>query len=240
MTTPRLVRNESLRRGLLVLRAVARADSPITAAQVARAAGLPGATVARLLATLADEGMVIREASRWLIGPGIAELAGTDRGIVALVMRASEVLRRLAEETGESALLTRVTLPDKVEVLVQEDADRLLGVTRWVGRVFDPRRSVSGWIVAAALDEGAVTPPHGTAEDRRDWSTGIAGARTRGYAIDVGGLEAGLTSLAVTVPAGVPGITVGVAGPSTRLTEGRIAAVVERMHAAARALVHSH
>ena len=67
---PGLVRNESLRRGLHVLAVLARSDIPLGTAQVARLAGLPKATVNRLLLTLADESMARRDdTGAWLLGP---------------------------------------------------------------------------------------------------------------------------------------------------------------------------
>jgi DNA-binding IclR family transcriptional regulator len=232
-----LVRNESLRRGLSVLRALAGAGGPITAAELARQTGIPGPTVARLLVTLEDETMAVRDAGGgWRPGHGIAELAGADGDLAALVAGAGEVLRALANDTGESALLTRVRLPDVSEVLVQEDADRLLGATHWVGRTFDARRSVAGWIVAAGLDDGTIAGMGGSDPDTHArWLADVAEARSRGYGLDVDGLEAGLTSVAVAVP-GELSLAVGMAGPSARLTPRRAARLVPRLRRAARAL----
>jgi IclR family acetate operon transcriptional repressor len=232
-----LVRNESLRRGLLVLRALAGAGSPITAAELARQTGIPGPTVARLLVTLEDETMAVRDAGGgWRPGIGIAELAGAPGELATLVAGAGTVLRQLANKTGETALLSRVLLPDVSEVLVQEDADRLLGATDWVGRTFDAHRSVAGWAVAAELDDGDVSEM-GTddPEAHARWVADVAETRSRGYAVDVGGLEAGLTSIAVVVPGGL-GLAVGMAGPSARLTPKRAATMIPRLRKAAAAL----
>lgn len=232
-----LVRNESLRRGLHVLRALVRADEPLSAAEVARRTAIPGPTVARLLATLADEAMAMRDADGgWRPGPGVSELAGVEERVADMVARAGEVLRELANETGESALLTQVRLPDTVEALVQEDADRLLGATRWVGRVSDARHSVAGWVTAAALDEDTVASMGGEDEAARElWLSRVARARSLGYAVDIDGLEDGLTSLAVVVPS-APGMAVGMAGPSARLTPQRVPLVVPLLEHAARRL----
>lgn len=232
-----LVRNESLRRGLLVLRALAGAGEPITAAELARQTGIPGPTVARLLVTLEDESMAVRDAGGgWRPGAGIAELAGADGELVTLVAGAGTVLRKLANSTGETALLSRVLLPDVSEVLVQEDADRLLGATDWVGRTFDAHRSVAGWVVAAELSDGDVAAM-GSAdpEARGRWVADVAETRSRGYAVDVDGLEAGMTSIAVLVPGGL-GLAVGMAGPSGRLTPKRAERMIERLRKAADAL----
>jgi IclR family acetate operon transcriptional repressor len=228
-----LVRNESLRRGLLVLRALAAAGAPITAAELARQTGIPGPTVARLLVTLEDETMAVRDAGGgWRPGTGIAELAGAEGGIAAVVAAAADVLRDLANDTGETALLSRVRLPDVSEVLVQEHADRLLGATDWVGRTFDARRSVAGWVVAAELGD-AIVEGMGSREEGTSWVADVEATRARGYALDVGGLEDGLTSVAVILQAGVPGLAVGMAGPSTRLTPKRAERMIPRLRQAA-------
>ena len=231
-----LVRNESLRRGLLVLRALAAAGAPITAAELARQTGIPGPTVARLLVTLEDETMAVRDAGGgWRPGTGIAELAGADGGIAAIVAAAGEVLRELANATGETALLSRVRLPDVSEVLVQEHADRLLGATDWVGRTFDARRSVAGWVVAAELD-AVVVEAMGGSDEGTSWAADVEATRARGDALDVDGLEDGLTSVAVILRAGVPGLAVGMAGPSARLTPKRAERMIPRLRKAAREL----
>jgi IclR family transcriptional regulator, acetate operon repressor len=233
-----LVRNESLRRGLLVLRTLTAAGAPITAAELARQTGIPGPTVARLLVTLEDEAMAVRDAGGgWRPGTGIAELAGTDGSLPVIVAAAGEVLRELANDTGETALLSRVRLPDTSEVLVQEHADRLLGATDWVGRTFDARRSVAGWIVAAELDDASVEAMGGADEaERARWVADVEQSRSRGYALDVDGLEDGLTSLAVILQAGVAGLAVGMAGPSARLTPRRAERMIPRLRKAAREL----
>lgn len=235
--TQPLVRNESLRRGLSVLRVLAGAGEPITAAELARQTAIPGPTVARLLATLEDEAMAVRDAGGgWRPGGGIAELAGADGGLAAVVAGAGEILREVAEDTGETALLTRVQLPETSEVLVQADADRLLGATDWTGRPFEARRSVAGWIVAAGLDDATVEEMGGEdAEARTQWASLVRETRERGYGLDVDGLEAGLTSVAVLVP-GTLSLAVGMAGPSVRLTPARAARLVPRLRKAAIAL----
>lgn len=234
----RLVRNESLRRGLRVLRVLAHGEEPLTAAEVARRTDIPGPTVQRLLATLADEALAVRDADgRWRPGSGVLDLAGAGGDVAALVARAGDVLRTLADEIGETSVLTRVSLPHAAEVLLQEDSGHLLGTTPWVGRVFDPRRSVAGWVVAAELPDEEVEALGGDdAELRARWMADVARTRERGYALDVGGLEPGLTSLGVLVRSGSGAMAIGVSGPSARLTPERAAEVVPRLRAAAETL----
>lgn len=235
---PRLVRNESLRRGILVLRTLAGAEEPLTAAEVARRAEIPGPTVQRLLATLADEALATRDAEgRWRTGLGVLELAGAGGDLAAIVARAGDVLRELAAETGETTVLTHVALPYAAEVLLQEDSGHLLGTTRWVGRVFDPKESVAGWVVAAQLPEAEIDALGGDDPERQlRWVADVRRTRERGYGLDVDGLEPGLTSVGVLVRGGRAPVAIGASGPSARLTPERAVAIVPLLEAAAETL----
>ena len=73
-------------------------------------------------------------------------------------------------------------------------------------------------------------------EMRGKWIADVAESRDRGYAVDVDGLEAGLTNVAVIVPGGLS-LAVGLSGPSARLTARRTARLVPRLRKAARSLV---
>jgi IclR family acetate operon transcriptional repressor len=223
---------------LAVIRALVASRVPMPAAEVARATGIPAPTVTRLLATLADEHMAVRSVDgAWGPGPGLSDLVGTEGEVVAMIARAPQVLRELADATGETALLTRVRLPDMAEVIVQEDSDRLLGVADWTGRVFDPRNSVAGWIWAAALTQIEVEAMAGDDDVRPAFLAGVEAARRNGYGLDIDGLEDGLTLLAVAIAGPVPGMAVGLTGPSSRLTPDRVdEAVVALRHAATRLL----
>jgi DNA-binding IclR family transcriptional regulator len=70
---------------------------------------------------------------------------------------------------------------------------------------------------------------------RARWVSDVTEARSRGYGLDVDGLEAGLTSVAVVVP-GMLSLAVGMAGPSARLTPRRAARLVPRLRKAASTL----
>ena len=99
-----------------------------------------------------------------------------------------------------------------------------------------PAWSVAGWIIAAELDDDAVSELGGGDPDvRGKWIADVAESRDRGYAVDVDGLEAGLTNVAVIVPGGLS-LAVGLSGPSARLTARRTARLVPRLRKAARSL----
>jgi len=105
MPDDRAGRVQSVDRAAALLRAVADAapeGAPV--AVLATATGLNRATAWRLLATLEDNGLLERDsASRYVLGPGIARLAGAAPvdGIVRRVHPILERLCALAPLTGE-------------------------------------------------------------------------------------------------------------------------------------------
>lgn len=92
----------ALRRGLALLRAIAR-DGGSTPSALAQRVRMPRATLYRLLAVLVDEGWAsVDPPGRYRGGPRLAELAPAHRDLVA---DARPVLERLAAALGESVKL---------------------------------------------------------------------------------------------------------------------------------------
>jgi DNA-binding IclR family transcriptional regulator len=94
---------QSVARAFELLRAVAVEPAGIT--ELAARAGLPKSTVARLLSALEKEGAVSRdeEDRLYLIGVGLAELAGAIDASAALATAVRPHLQWLASELGEAA-----------------------------------------------------------------------------------------------------------------------------------------
>ncbi len=94
---------QSVARAFELLRAVAVEPAGIT--ELAARAGLPKSTVARLLSALEKEGAVSRdeEDRLYVIGVGLAELAGAIDASAALATAVRPHLQWLASELGEAA-----------------------------------------------------------------------------------------------------------------------------------------
>jgi IclR family transcriptional regulator, acetate operon repressor len=94
---------QSVARAFELLRAVAVEPAGIT--ELAARAGLPKSTVARLLSALEREGAVNRddEDRLYVIGVGLAELAGAIDASAALATAVRPHLQWLASELGEAA-----------------------------------------------------------------------------------------------------------------------------------------
>ena len=233
-----LVRNESLRRGLLVLRALAGAGSPITAAELARQTGIPG-TDCRTSPRHArgrDDGGARRRRRlapghrdrRARGGPRRARHARGRGGKGAAPAREQDGRdgppepcsppRRLGSAgAGGRRPATRRDRLGRTDIRCPPLGRRLGSGSRarrwrrsqrWVPTT--PRRTRAGWRMSPRRDRGA-TP-----------STSVAWRQ-------------GLTSIAVVVPGGL-GLAVGMAGPSARLTPKRAATMIPRLRKAAAAL----
>src|SRR6187401_2287898 len=94
---------QAISRAMAVLTALA--DGPIGVTEVAQRAMLPKSTAARLLSTLAHEGVVeqVPGETRYRLGPRIVTLAAGLRPTRSLVAVARQQLVALAETTGEAA-----------------------------------------------------------------------------------------------------------------------------------------
>jgi IclR family transcriptional regulator, acetate operon repressor len=232
---PRLQRTQSLARAIALLRAAAASPGGASTAALARACGLPVATGARLLTTLADAGFVERTATGdgWVLGPELFRLARDGDPHGRLIARARPLMERLAATTGESAMLAVPRPAVAVDVLAQVDAPRLLGPTNWVGQAFPLHASASGKLLLAELADAELDAwisghpleryTDQTITDPDALRAELARVRERGYAELVDELEVGLAGLAAAVrtPEGALAAMIGVSGPSFRLTAER-------------------
>src|SRR5262249_10127350 len=123
--------------------------------ELGRVVGLPRSTVTRTLHTLADAGLV-EEGSHgagWVLGHELVRLARAADPHRRLVDAARPALARLRDKTGESALLAVPHGRPGMEILLQLDANRHVGVADWVGVDVPLHASSAGKLILAELDE---------------------------------------------------------------------------------------
>jgi DNA-binding IclR family transcriptional regulator len=230
--TPGVPRNQSLERAVAILRAVALPSGPATTTEIAAAVGLPRATTSRMLATLADAGLVDRPpgSQGWILGYEATRLGRAADPYGILIRRAQAPLEELAASTGESSLLAVTRGALDVEILSQVDAPNLLRATNWVGRRFELHASVSGKLAYARLPPDVLEAllaeqrferyTEYTIVDRERFRAEIACVRRDGHARSVDELELGLTMVGVDVPTSTPraGVaSVGIMGATARI-----------------------
>lgn len=228
---PGLVRNQSLQRSVALLGALSGDRGGTTVAGLAERIGLPLATVRRLLATLADAGLAeqVPGTSLWVLGHELVRLGRRADPYLAIVARARPHLELLASELGEAAILGADRLPQAVDVILQVDPPRMVGIASWVGRGFGLHASAGARLALASRSDDEVRvllgpgPLHrytaSTIVDPERFLADVRGVRERGYAVSVDELEEGLATVAVPVgPLGPDHVfSVGVSGPAFRL-----------------------
>jgi DNA-binding IclR family transcriptional regulator len=122
-------------------------------ADVARATGLPRATVTRLLGSLADEDAARRVDGAWRLGPRITQLAG---GLAQpLPARAQPLLEELAETLGETVMLGVPEGTAGARIVAEAAGPRMVGVGSWLGRTLADPASGFVRLRLAALDPEA-------------------------------------------------------------------------------------
>jgi DNA-binding IclR family transcriptional regulator len=210
-------RNQSLARAFQVLEFLAARPGGASVAEVARATGLPRATVTRLLASLADEDAARRVDGAWRLGPRVAQLAGGPAA--PLPARAQPLLEELAAALGETVMLGVPEGAAGARVVAEAEGPRMVGVGSWLGRTLeDPAsgfvRLRLAWLEPEARRRavaGLRFVPHtaSTIRSARPLLAAVERIARDGYAEVVDEFEQGLAGLAVpvgplgTVPSGV-------------------------------------
>jgi IclR family transcriptional regulator, acetate operon repressor len=204
--------------------------SPRTVTELAEVIGVPAVDVAPLLRALQRYDLVAWDSERSGVRPGTAALRFARSGIGRedLVELAQPSMRRLAEESGETANLI-VPRPDCTEAIAQVDGRHLLGATNWIGRELGFHSTAAGKVFLAF---GAAELPDGELEqltvatitDRSRLERELEAIRDQGYATIVDELEPGLSAVGAPVRdrGGAVVAALTAAGASLRLAPQRL------------------
>jgi DNA-binding IclR family transcriptional regulator len=148
-------RVQSIERAFAVLTALR--DGPIGVTDVAERAALPKSTAARLLGSLAHEGVVeqVPGETRYRLGPRIVALAAGVRPTRSLIAVARPYLIELAESAGEVAGLS---VPDGflAHYVDQVDSPHPVGVRDWTGTRLPMHAVSSGQVFLAHMHPAEV------------------------------------------------------------------------------------
>jgi DNA-binding IclR family transcriptional regulator len=245
-TSPGVPRTKSLGRAIELLRAIASRPGGSSASELARAIGLPRSTATRTLRTLADAGLV-EEAARggWTLGYELVRLARAADPHEHLVQAARPALDRLRTATDESTLLAVPRDRPGIEILLQFDPDRHIGVANWVGTDVPLHASAAGKLALAELSQDELDAWIQSTPLRPFTDTTITSAshlraqltriRLQGWAELADELEQGLASIAVPIRhhIGTLAAMIGISGPTFRLSKTRRQALLPTVQAAA-------
>ena len=204
--------------------------SPRTVTELAQVTDSDAPSLRPLLGALESTGLIAWDPVRSGVRPGPTALSFARSGVgnEDLVELAQPSLRRLAQESGETANLF-VPRPTGVDAIAQVDGAHLLGATNWMGRELGLHCTAAGKVFLAfgvtELPDGeleALTPA--TLTDRRRLERELDAIRDQGYATLVEELELGLSAVAAPVRdrGGDVVAALTVSGPSLRLAPQRL------------------
>jgi IclR family acetate operon transcriptional repressor len=196
----------SVTRALKVLTAFDDEGDELAVAEIASLLGVHKSTASRLAATLVGHGFLERTlvTDRLRLGPEVARL-----GLLAvrgrtLVDAARPVMDRLAEEAGETVVLSVPKGGHALDV-AQSGRPYLVRATTWIGRASPLHACSDGKVFlafgAASLPEGAPLEAltAKTITDARELERELKDVRRQGWAKAVGELEEGLNGVAAAI-----------------------------------------
>jgi DNA-binding IclR family transcriptional regulator len=204
-----------------------------TTTEVARRCGLPLATAHRLLAALQRREYVRRDddTKRFRLGMAALRLGERARSAIDLRAVALPVLRRLAEETGETALLTVLDETRSRSLCLERiESVQPLRLSVQPGRLLPLHAGASQKVLLAFMPEAererVLAGPlprlgRATIVDPQELRTELEEIRERGYAVSAEETNAGVWGMAVPILDGSGAIVAGLgfAGPLARRRE---------------------
>ncbi|HLV59551.1 MAG TPA: IclR family transcriptional regulator [Natronosporangium sp.] len=184
-------------------------DRPVlTAAEVAERLGMSRSTTYRYLQSLRAAGMLEEDARGFRLGMRIFQLAHIARKGLGLSEVALPVMRRLAEQTGETVLLTR-RVGHRVVCLEREESTHHLRLSYERGQILPIHAGASGlvllaWLTAQELDEVLRAAPleqftPSTTTDPQVLRARLAEIRKVGYCVTFGERDPGVVGVAAPV-----------------------------------------
>lgn len=239
---------QSVDRAMTILAILARnGDSGVT--EIAAELAVHKSTAFRLLATLEAHRMVEQVGERGLyrLGVGNLRLAGATTARLDVVSEARDVCRQLAATTGETVNVA--VLADTAALYVDQVAgSSALQSHNWVGQRIPLHATSNGKVLLSEMSEDAVHAAvrelpqltDKTITDRERLAAELAHVRQAGYALANNELEVGLSAAAAPIR-NVRGdivASISVSGPSFRLTDERMDAVIPSVLAAASEVSH--
>tara|TARA_R110002020_G_scaffold16307_2_gene57543 strand:- start:21239 stop:21913 length:675 start_codon:yes stop_codon:yes gene_type:complete len=181
---------QTLSRGIQVVEIVSRSVSGVSIAEIARALGVHRAIAYRLVATLEEHFLVVRDGEgRIRLGGGIVALG--EKYQPQLRAAALPVLRALAEDSGATAFLCVAHADECAVIEVAEPELPMLKVSYKVGSRHPVSKGAAG--IAIAMQRPS----------RNRDSLELQHARRDGYAVTRGELQEG--AIGIAAPLARPG-----------------------------------
>lgn len=238
----------SVKRAVSILEMLADSEEELGITELGRRLGVHKATASRLVATLADRGLVDRNpvTDKVRLGFGLIHLAGAAIAALDVVGHARPFLQDLADRTHETVNLA-VLDGDQVLNVDQITGPRSIVSVSWVGRRTPYHCTSNGKVLVAFLPvaerERRLSSPlasetPNTIVEPDILRAQLAEVRARGYAQTVEELEEGLNAVAAPVRRadGEVIAAVSVAGPGFRMRPAELPRIARMARDAAAAV----
>lgn len=228
--------SQQIQRALDVIEAIAEAPRGLTLTELSDGLGLPKSSALRLVANLEMRRYVEQDQNnRYRIGLRVFSIGGQALADNVLRTCARPYLEDLAIKVGESTYLAildqdqalyidRIESPMPVRSHSPIGSHRPLQITA-VGKVMLASMGVerAAQLVARRAELDLVPAP-----SRQELEERLQRITADGYAIDIGEYDAGLTCIAAPIRDARADViaALGVSGPTWRITEERVPAVV--------------
>jgi IclR family acetate operon transcriptional repressor len=232
-------RSQSASRVLATLELVA-AHQPIGVSALARLLGEDKSAVQRAVMTLADAGWIgaaPEPPTRWELTAHLFTIAHLPHSANDLRQRTRRTLEAARDELGETVFLAMPDIGRFVVIEVAESPHTLRAALR-IGEIIPLHGSATAQVMLAYMTpERRAAMLGGQPAEPTDLAE-YAAARARGFGLSLGGVMAGSTIAAAPIfdADGQPIASIGICGPSERITPDRHAAVGARAVEIARAL----
>lgn len=207
-------------------------ESPeLQLAQISAGSGLNKTTTHRLLQALLSEELLDRNPSggAYRLGPGMMALGVLALSSNDLRLRARPLLKRLAEDTGETATL-EVPIDDTMLILDEVSGKHFVGASGNVGTRWPIHATSTGKAFIAFEEHGSdrlaerLQPLTArTITQRDELERQLSNIRRRGFAETVDELEEGFSGVGAIVRGGTGEVlgALSICGPSQRMSESR-------------------
>jgi len=212
-------------------------------ADISSLSSLNKTTTHRLLQALLSEGLIDRNpgSGAYRLGPGMMALGVQALSSNDLRLRARPLLKRLAEETGETTTL-EIPIDDMMLILDEVTSKHFLGASGNVGTRWPIHATSTGKVLIAfdsagvdRLGETLSCLASNTITEFNKLEQELGDIRQRGFAEVVDELEDGLSGVAAVVRGGMGEVlgALSICGPSQRMSGSRRAQLGAMLCAAA-------
>lgn len=231
----------SVKNALRLLKSFSTFEPTKKVSELAEELGLAKSTVSRLLATLANEGFVVKEEGNkgYRLGLAVVTLGGIVTNHLEIHKEAAPVLYKLVNDTGETAHLSILDGLDTIYIH-KEECNHPVRILTHIGRRNPAYCTSSGKVLLAFHDEnlvdeviknGLVSHTKNTITDPDQLREELATIRNQGYAVSTEELTEGIRSVAAPIRdyTGKVVSAITVVGPMQRMNDRKISNIAKKV-----------